>query len=283
MCKWLLLVLPVGCFAQDLPDAASFSRPPLTAITYAVPSDSSTRISDPVVLPRSNQERFHWASATGQTLMVLGVQHAANIAMDRWMRQTVKQPDFFGRWFNAVQHTRWTVWNDNDPFLDNYIAHPLIGSLYGWIQIQNDPKYRDLQLENSRRYWKSRLRAAAWSAVWSTQWEIGPVSEASIANIGGFTYYSKNSHGMTNGTGMADFVVTPVVGTIWLVGEDVLDRYLSKRLRRVSRKRVWLLGISILTPTRCAANLVRGKAPWYRDFEAHREAVAPTRSDTDQP
>ncbi|HWR17528.1 MAG TPA: hypothetical protein VN577_22055 [Terriglobales bacterium] len=266
MYKWVLLILPIGLLAQDLPNAPSYStHQPLKA--RAATSSKANAIPEAAIASPPKKQGFRWGHATGETLLVLGVQHAANLGMDKWARQTIQKPDFFGRWFHAVENVRWTVWNDNDPFLDNYIAHPMIGAVYGWIQVQNDPKYKDVPLENSRRYWKSRLRAMAWAAAWSTQWEIGPLSEASIQNIGGFPYYSNESKGMTNGTGMVDFVMTPVAGTVWMVGEDALDKYVSSRLRRVSKNRLWLLGVSILTPTRGAANLVRWKAPWYRDYE----------------
>src|SRR5688572_31317776 len=64
-------------------------------------------------------------------------------------------------------------------------------------------------------------RAMVFSAVVSAQFELGPVSEASIGNVG-----------MRNPTKMAwvDLVITPVLGTAWMVGEDVIDERLLKQM-----------------------------------------------------
>ncbi len=63
-----------------------------------------------------------------------------------------------------------------------------------------------------------------------------------------------------------DLVVTPVVGTGWLVGEDLLDRYVIRYLERKIDNRVLRVLIkSFLNPTRSFANMLRGEKPWYRD------------------
>ncbi|HEY6402593.1 MAG TPA: hypothetical protein VI479_14350 [Blastocatellia bacterium] len=63
-----------------------------------------------------------------------------------------------------------------------------------------------------------------------------------------------------------DLVVTPVVGTGWLVGEDMLDRYLVLPLEdKIGNRVVGLLIRTFLNPTRSFANILRGQRPWYRD------------------
>lgn len=196
---------------------------------------------------------------------MLVIQNGGNLAMDRWMRYEISHGNYFHKWFQSVDNWRWTVWNDNDPFLDDYIAHPMQGAVYELIYIQNDERGRYLPLENTGRYWKSRLRAVLWSTFWSTEWKIGPLSEAAIGNTGLGPYYSRESHGMTNGTGVVDFVMTPVGGFVWVLGEEALDKVLVSRLRRVSRNRVWTAALAILMPTHAGANILRWKKPWYRD------------------
>ena len=83
-------------------------------------------------------------------------------------------------------------------------------------------------------------------------------------------YYSKASHTNTNGTGTVDFVMTPVAGTLWSVGEDLIDRQIIWRLEGRTNNRLALLGMSVLNPNRSVANVMRGKAPWYRDNRATR-------------
>jgi hypothetical protein len=62
------------------------------------------------------------------------------------------------------------------------------------------------------------------------------------------------------------------MGLVWSVGEDNIDQHLITRLQRKSENRAFLLTISFLTPCRSFANLMRFKAPWYRDTRTVRHA-----------
>ncbi|MBA2620759.1 MAG: hypothetical protein H0U87_06125 [Acidobacteria bacterium] len=62
----------------------------------------------------------------------------------------------------------------------------------------------------------------AWSAIWSAQFELGPVSEANIGNV------SLQPRGRYSSMAYVDLVVTPVVGTGVLAGEDAIDKYFLK-------------------------------------------------------
>ena len=166
-----------------------------------------------------------------------------------------------------MDNYRWSRWKDDDPFSVDYIGHPMMGAVTNSIYEQNDPKQRALTFENTRRYWMGRLRATAYSAAYSAQWKVGPLSEASIGNTG-IGYYYRNSDGLyTNETGMQDWFVTPIGGLAWNVGEDAIDRFILARVRRGTGNRVLLLLSSIATPGRSAANLGRFRAPYYRDLD----------------
>ena len=107
-----------------------------------------------------------------------------------------------------------------------------------------------------RLYWVSRLRAAAFAALYSEQFEIGPISQASIGNI----------QMKPRATGIVDHVITPTAGLGWMVGEDALDRFLVRRIERWTTHPVpRLLARGLLNPTRSFSNLLRGKVPWHRD------------------
>ncbi len=56
------------------------------------------------------------------------------------------------------------------------------GAVAGFIEIQNDRRYRKLEFGDNN-YWKSRLRATAYAFAFSTQFEVGPISEASLGNV----------------------------------------------------------------------------------------------------
>ncbi len=146
-------------------------------------------------------------------------------------------------------------WSDHDPFTVNYIGHPMQGAVTGFIQVQNDPAYSRLEFNETPGYWKSKLRATAFSAAFEVQFEMGPLSEASVGNIQ-----------LAGETGIVDMVVTPLVGTGWMIAEDAVDKHIIKPAehRDSSRFKVALLR-TFLNPSRSFANLIRWKKPWHRD------------------
>jgi hypothetical protein len=56
------------------------------------------------------------------------------------------------------------------------------------------------------------------------------------------------------------------VGTAWMVGEDVTDKYFVQPFERRTYNRVVLALVrSLLNPSRSLSNLVSGRTPWHRD------------------
>jgi hypothetical protein len=172
-------------------------------------------------------------------------------------------------------------WDDGDPVLYSYVGHPIQGALTEYIQIQNDPQGRDLELANTKEYWWSRFKAFWWNAAYSTQWNVGPLSELTVEKYGTIHYtrtawnwngkWPCYSHCVA-GVGMVDLVVTPVGGTLWLLTEDVLDKEINRRVEGATRNHfvIDLMRCS-LNPIRGGANILHGKRPWYR---ASRDARA---------
>jgi hypothetical protein len=68
-----------------------------------------------------------------------------------------------------------------------------------------------------------------------------------------------------NGTGMVSLFTTPILGTMWTTTEDALDRWVLKPLWQNHRHPFLLTATSFLNPTRSTANMLRLRAPWYRD------------------
>jgi hypothetical protein len=93
------------------------------------------------------------------------------------------------------------------------------GAVAGYIAVRNDPSYRRVEF-CARGYWRSRMRATGYSALYSALFHIGPASEAILGNIGR----------QPARLGMDDFVVTPPGGLGVMVLEDSIDRYLIRRL-----------------------------------------------------
>jgi hypothetical protein len=87
------------------------------------------------------------------------------------------------------------------------------------------------------------------------QFEFGPLSEASIGNVG--------LNPAT--TGWVDHLVTPAGGMAFIVAEDALDRYFIVRIEHWTTNRV-LRGVSrvVLNPSRALSNVTQGRSPWFR-------------------
>lgn len=219
--------------------------------TKANPDD--TENSPPI------KERFHWKPALVQSGIFLGIQHGFRLFQPKTTREF--GGPFFHDWGNSIKNLRG--WNDGDSAFTNNFAHPLQGGVTGRIFVNNSDRAKKLEFGKSKEYWESRLKAFVWSAAWSTQFEIGPFSEATIGNVG---LRQKNGHSTMAWT---DLVMTPTVGTAVLVEEDMVDKYVLKNwLERKNNYRVTTkikVLRSILTPTTSFSNLLRGKVPWKRD------------------
>ena len=123
--------------------------------------------------------------------------------------------------------------------------------------------------------------------AYSTDQKVGPLGESALGSEGGYTYplgcpdqcpgYRPGLHKITNNTGWVKFITTPVVGTMWTLAEDFLDRYVSDRIQGNYPRAVFpkILRGS-LNPSRTMANGLRGRTPWYRDSQ-HPESIRVSR------
>jgi hypothetical protein len=203
----------------------------------------------------SGETGFQWKSAVGESMLFLGVQHTFRMT-ELKTRRELGGP-FFRDWFDAVKSLRG--WDDGGRQFTNYVAHPMQGAISGYIQIQNDPKGIRQEFGRSKAYWKSRMKAMGWAAIWSTQFELGPVSQASIGNVGAGEYEAKKM-------AYVDLVITPTVGTAWLVAEDAIDAYLLGWIEsRTDKRFVRNVARMALNPMRSCANVLRFKPMWHRD------------------
>jgi hypothetical protein len=211
----------------------------------------------PEIPVAATPEKFHWGAALAESGIFLGVLHGINAR-----QYMVPHDHFFRRYADSVADYRWDTWFDGNSGVTNNLGHPMEGAVAGSIELQNDPTGRRMVLSKDRRYWNSRLRALAWSTVFSVQWEIGPLSEASLGNYGSSTWVRNGR--VVNGTGWTDFVMTPVGGLGWIIAEDAVDKWMRPRAdcsMSKKRKAAW----AALTPARSVANVLRWKKPWYRD------------------
>jgi hypothetical protein len=208
----------------------------------------------PIEGVRAKQQGVDWKGLLFQSSYFLLIEQGFRLGTQPGTRAAL-EGEFFDDWFKSVKSTKG--WGDGDDFLTNYIGHPMQGSVTANIFVQNDPRGRNQVFGWNSEYWNSRLKATAWSAVYSTQFELGPISEASLGNVG---YQGKSQ------SGAVDLVITPIAGLGWQVGEDAIDKYLIVKIETWTRNPVILmLARSVLNPTRSFANTMRMAVPWARD------------------
>ncbi|MBI2686912.1 MAG: hypothetical protein HYX27_11400 [Acidobacteria bacterium] len=240
--------------------SSAVSAQPLANTPLDDPDDNNTAIAekrsvDPVKpgRPQTGENAVDWKAVARQSAMFTGIQHAFRLGTEPGTRAGMKGP-FWSGYMNSIGNLHG--WGDGDPFLVNYVGHPIQGSVSGFIYIQNDPQARLLRFGRDPRYWRSRVKAMGVSWAYSTWFEIGPFSEASVGKI----------QGRRPQQGFVDHVVTPIIGTGWLIAEDLLDeKVILPFERRFENKWARMMVRGWLNPSRSFTNALRFKAPWYRD------------------
>lgn len=217
------------------------------ALTQTAPGDSQSPTG---VIERP--QGFQWGQAVRQSLFLAGIEHSFRLTQAKTRRGL--RGKFFKDYAQSV--TNIHGWGDGDSLFTNYVAHPMQGAVAGFIQIQNDPAGIGLEFGRDGAYWRSRLKSMAWSAAYSTQFEIGPISEATIGNVG-----KKPGR-----AGYSDLIVTPVGGLGMTVLEDAVDRFIVARFESTNTGLGWQRFLRVaLNPQRSLANLLRLERPWRRD------------------
>ncbi|MGB8582651.1 MAG: hypothetical protein WCD47_17660 [Candidatus Sulfotelmatobacter sp.] len=297
-------LIPVGCDAGHQP-LGDCNPPPRNAFAFAptfLSSSSSVRrwndgnsvgpeapsAIDNAPGGSSSQEKegFHWGRALTESLTFLLIEQAYVVHTDfRWVVSENGIP-FNHYWRDYKQSlSEWTQsgWDDGDPNWFGYVGHPVQGALTGFIQIQNDPKSQRLEFSKTKAYWKSRLKAALWNTVYSTQWNLGPLSEVTVEKYGSKDRMPWNSNGSypcnTNhcytGVGQIDIVMTPLGGTGWLIGEDFLDKKVVRRIENSTDNRFLIDTARVaLNPIRSGAAMLHGEHPWYRASRENDGAIS---------
>ena len=204
--------------------------------------------------PTPGDVKVKWRKLMEGSLRYLAIMHSFRLATEPATRDAFVNNPFWSGYMAALGAMHG--WSDGDGYYENYLGHPMQGAVSGYIWIHNDPRYRYVQFGKDPNYWKSRLRAYAFAWAFSEQFEIGPLSEASIGQIQRYCCQY----------GFVDHVITPNGGMVWLVGEDILDRYAVRHIEDTTHN----LGLRIaarivLNPAQSFANLMNLEYPWYRE------------------
>lgn len=226
--------------------------------------------------PGSRHENFHWGRALFESFTFLTIEQAYVVHEDyKWVvvENGVPLNHYWRDYKQSLNTWMHSGWDDGDPKLYSYLGHPIQGALTEFIQIQNDPQGRELELSNTKAYWWSRFKAFWWNSAYSTQWNIGPLSEPTVEKYGTTVRGPWGHDGKWpckhkpcfTGVGQVDLVLTPTGGTVWLLTEDALDHEINRRIEGVTRNS-FLIDFTrcALNPIRGGANILHGKAPWYR-------------------
>jgi hypothetical protein len=193
-----------------------------------------------------------WVTAMKHSLVLLAIEHGTRLALDSKTRNELSGP-FFRDYIDSVHIPR--DWDDGDSVAVNYVGHPIHGAAAGYLYRDAAGVRGSSRFGLSPSYWATMGKSTAFIGVYSLQFEFGPLSEASIGNVG--------RHPATRG--WVDHVVTPVMGFALMAAEDALDRYFVLWFEdhvdnRAARATIRLL----FNPARLMANLAQGRSPWYR-------------------
>ena len=200
----------------------------------------------------ASEDGFNWQGALAQSGLFHLFQHSTRMLQHKTRREL--GGPFWADYADSVSNIR--TWSDQDGIPTNYLGHPALGAVYGYFQVHNDPQGRLLEFApRSADYWKSRLKALGWSAMNSTQFEIGPLlSEAALGNVG-----------QTPPTmAWVDLVVTPLGGFGMMLLEDYLDQRFVSRIEQSGGFKARFFRV-VLNPNRALANVFRGRLPSHRD------------------
>ena len=248
--------------ASSVPARVTKSEAPAES-TSAVADNSPDQSVDPAtpanaLVPVSRPkegvaDRFQWKPALAQYSMEIAIQDAWRFANEPGTRSATGNGHWYSDWVHSIGETRG--WDDGDGWHAGFVGHPLNGAIYGFIERQNDPLYRQVEWGDGHIYWMSLVRSVAFSAVGSTQWTLGPVSEASLGNVQ-----------LHASPGFIDLVTTPGLGVFVMMGEDMIDRYFIIPLENhTANPYLILVARSLGNPARSFANLMAFKQGWNRD------------------
>jgi hypothetical protein len=214
---------------------------------------------------------IHWGSLFQQWFLNLVIEQTERIAKEPKTRAQLSGP-FFQDWFDTVSSYQFDRWDDNDKFITSNLGHPAQGAVVASIFWQNDDYVRFSDQDfHSAAYRKALLQAFAFVTFDAVQWKLGPLSEASIGNVGLPAHWWDRDCKQLNipcepRTGLNDLVLNETGGMVMFIGFQWLDKHVQKRIEsRVQSRAVIDTTRILMNPPQSVANIVRFRRPWYRD------------------
>jgi hypothetical protein len=241
---------PTGLLSKNMGSTVDTLTLPASMTSTSMIRAADSRIPG----DRDGRNKVSWTPLARQSLVYLGIMHSFRIATEPSTRNAMANP-VAGGYFRSLGAMHG--WSDGDTYYENYLGHPIEGAVSGYLWIQNDPRYRNVEFGRSRDYWMSRLRAYAFAWAFSEQFEIGLLSEASVGQIQRYCC----------AYGFVDHVITPNGGMLWIIGGDIVDKYVTRRMieDHVRNPVVRAVARGVLNPPLSFANFMAGKYPWHRE------------------
>jgi hypothetical protein len=254
-----ICLIATPCQAQDAQPAPDFRlKFPSFILTpepeQAPPKEAPPQGGVPVPKPKyENQNKPAFTPTPMSKVVLYGLQltfyeHVMRVATQDFTRQQL-EGKFWPDYFESVRKPE--KWGDKDGWEVNYLGHAIHGGAFTRIWLDQ----RETKAATKTEYMKQIGRAFIYTAIFSLQYEIGPMSEASIGNVG------MNP----DDVGWVDFVWTPVGSVLWTIGEDMIDKYaltwIDKHVPFMMAKGAARM---ILNPSRMLANVAQNRSPWSR-------------------
>ena len=214
---------------------------------------------------------IHWGSLVREWWTFIAIEQTERIIKESKTRNQLSGP-FFRDWFDTVSVYHFDNWNDGGKIITSYVAHPAQGATAQAIFWQNNDHVRYAEQDfRSPAYRKALLQAFAFATVDAVLWKVGPLSESSIGNVGlPVQWWDRDCKALhipcVDRTGVSDMVMNEVGGTAMTIGFQWLDKHLQRRIESRVQSRALIDTTRMLTyPPQSLANIVRFRAPWYRD------------------
>ncbi len=246
------------------------------AYSPATPRSDLSISTSAGALSEQEKEGFHWGRALKESATLLVIEQSYVVHTDfRWVVSENGIPfnHYWRDYMQSLHSWKDSGWSDGDPNMFGYVGHPIQGAFTSYIWIQNDPKAERMEFSNTKAYWRSRLKATIWNAIYSTQWNLGPISEVTVEKYGSQTRSPWNRNGTWpctskncyTGVGQIDIVMTPIGGFGWLIGEEWMDKNIMRRVEANTRNRFLIDTVRCtFNPIRAGANILHGNRPWFR-------------------
>jgi hypothetical protein len=254
------LSLTPGSEPESTPGVESSRLLRMPASLFALVSDDDQTPTSPLSAPQTSaaatskgQLEATWKPAKISRVFVYALQmtfyeHVLRVLSQDFTRQQLKGK-FWPEYFDSIHVPQ--KWGDKDHWQVNYIGHAISGGAFARIwMVQREPR-----TTTAPQYFKALGRALIFTSICSIQYEMGPMSEASIGNVG------LNPDDL----GWNDYIWTPVGGVLWTMAEDAIDKYalawIDKHVPFMMAKAAARM---ILNPSRMLANIGMNRTPWSR-------------------